>query len=164
MAVEGASAVEVEIDGYKTALGAATDSDFATIMGLQRSTIAQWKKRAAIPESARRRIAWTIAHRQANETARSEFAKLPVTQRHISRAIALLYVVRSTEVSDLGPQEMLNRALFLDEIERAASMLLAETMEQERADAGQAYQALFALEPADFETRLTAILMPARAG
>jgi hypothetical protein len=156
----GPSKVEQEIDALKRQLGASTDSQLAAVLGLQRSAIAQWKKRGAVPDKARRAIEWTVAHRGANDEARAEFSRLPATLRQISRAISLLYVIRSTEEGDNEPAVLLDRALFLDELERAAYILLSETMKREGLDAPEAYRRI--CTATTFETDLTAKLMPAR--
>lgn len=145
----------------KRQLSAATDSELAAALDIQRSAISQWKKRGAVPAKARRRCELIARHQDENEQARRQFSALPATIRQISRALALRYVIQTTELGDEEAGALLARALFLDEIERAAYILLTETMAQAGLDAPTAYRRL-CVSP-DLETGLAGKLMPARA-
>lgn len=122
-----------EIDDFKLQLNVFSDAEFAAVLGYQRSTIAQWKKRGAIPASAKHSIIAHITFRQTNERARLQFSKIPATKRQFAKAIVIRFLVESTlEVDgDLEPDELLFRAIEMDNFELAAARLL-----DNRLDAG----------------------------
>ena len=123
VAVVGALA---EIEDFKRQLNVVSDAELAAILGFPRSTIAQWKKRDAIPASAKQSIRAHIEYRGRNERAKFEFSKIPATKRHFAKALVIRYLVESTlEVDgDLEPDGLLFRAIEMDNFELAAARLL----------------------------------------
>lgn len=80
--------------------------------------------------------------------------------QQISRAIALKYIIQSTEDHDMEPEGLISRAIFVDELERAAYLLLREIMKSRKQDVQTAFRSICSME--NFETELTKHLMPAR--
>ena len=160
MAENASNPVEDEIARLKSELGAETDAELATVLGLQRSAIAQWKKRGRVPDKAKRRVAWLKEHRNENEYAKEDFNLLSVSLRQICRAVALLYIVRTSDTAALEPDILLGRSLFFDEIERASFLLLSDIMDNKQIDAAAAYNVIFSLP--NLETDLAEWLEPAR--
>lgn len=148
-----------EIEGFKRELGVVSDAELAAHIGYQRSSIAQWKKRGEIPASARSVIANTIEARSASIKARRLVDRMQPTERQLCRAIALRYLIVSTEDGDLEPDFMLYRVLVMDELELAASLLLRHHMESEALGAIAAYRRICGSET--FEGDLTDFLRAA---
>lgn len=152
--------VDGEIEEMKRKLGAASDSELAAVLGFQRSTIAQWKKRGAIPVRAKIMASNLASHIVENNNARWQLSSIAPAIRQISRAISLKYIIQSTEEYDLEPDGLIARAAYMDEIERSAYLLLKEIMKSRKQDAPSAFRFICSMD--DFETELTKHLMPAR--
>lgn len=157
-------AVEEEIAELRRVAGASTDSELASLMNLQRSAISQWRKRGKVPDRARRSVEKLAANQDAQKRFRADLESLPVNQRQLARALAILY-------HDPGPlpdtaagftalaRELKIAALYFEETERAAAILLRYRMALDGSDPEAAYLALLRSSSLNQDI-LTAIMMP----
>lgn len=131
-----------EIEGYKRALDVVSDAELAAILGYQRSTIAQWKKRDAIPASARRLIRHHIDLREENNRAARAFSAMPPSMRQFSKALVISYLVATTleEDGDLEPSNLLFRAMEMDRFEIAACRVLSRYVALGKHDLASAFR------------------------
>lgn len=153
-----AAAAVAEIDEYKRHLDVVSDAEFAAILGYQRSTIAQWKKRGAIPAAAKHVIAKHIEWRKTNESARRKFSKLSASKRHFSKALVIRFLIDTliAEDGDLEPDGLLFSAMEMDNFELAASRLLDQALAQGARDLATGYRSILAFE--DFALSLAQAL------
>ena len=137
-----------DIEAYKRQLDIVTDAELASVIGYQRSTIAQWKKRGGIPASAKRTIERHIGSRKTNEAARASFSKLSASKRQFSKAIVVRYLVETTldEDGDLEPDGLLYRAIEMDKFEMAAARLLDHELAAGAKDMAAAYRNVLATD------------------
>lgn len=144
-----------EIEEFKRQLNVVSDAELAALLGFQRSTIAQWKKRGAVPASAKHSILVHIEFRQRNERARFEFSNMAPTKRQFSKALVIRFLVETSieEDGDLEPEGLLLRAMELDYFELAAARLLDKRLEAGARDLAAAFRQV--LGSADFVLDLT---------
>lgn len=144
--------VEDEIGAMRAQLGAPNDARLAMMLNVQRSAIAQWKKRGRVPDKARLRAEAMAEELARGDSARVEYVSDPSSGRLLSRALALKYMNDSASVADATANGYMFRALFLDQLYPAAKALMIEaTGAHPDGDDEAAYRQLFAAP--DLEAR-----------
>jgi hypothetical protein len=133
------------IEALKRLVGAANDAELAKRLEIQRSAIAQWKKRGRIPDKARRR-AEDFADRRDRETeAVLSHPALPTGMQNAARALALRYLMGKTPGNDLSDSKrMFILANFFTGLERASYLALNRHWESFEQTLQEAYHSLFA--------------------
>ena len=86
--------IDDEIARMRDALHAVSDSELASLLGLGRSAVSQWRKRGAVPESAKAKAAHVEAHLRQYANATGQVALLEPTMLTYARALAIAYAYR----------------------------------------------------------------------
>ncbi|HEX9933347.1 MAG TPA: hypothetical protein VGB08_10945 [Allosphingosinicella sp.] len=142
--------VDEEIAELRRAAGARSDAELASLLFIQRSAVAQWRKRGSVPERARRSVEKLRAAAAAAKTVRGELDAISPGVRQLARALAIFYSApRGWEFDEESDVTALARQLkvasgFFEEAERAAALLLEETMLRRGLDLEAAYGHLLA--------------------
>lgn len=120
-----AEALEVEIAALRARLGASSDSDLASLLGIGRSAVSQWRKRGRIPRSALLKAERLLSTRLVERRYHQEATRLPESVAQFSRALAILFIARyAARDGRVDPTALLRWAASLDELTVAASVRL----------------------------------------
>ncbi len=106
-------------------LSATSDSELATMLGLGRSAVSQWRKRGAVPDSAMAKAKQIDEHLRRFSNSSAQLKALPQHVLTHARALAIAYIYRQTSRGpDHIEEGLLQYAAAFDMVTLAASAAL----------------------------------------
>jgi hypothetical protein len=146
------------VEALKREVGAATDSELASLLGIQRSAVAQWRRRSKVPEKARLKVKFLVGANLHEKMARERAEHLSAETLIYGRALALSVIALKTGPfalqADFEALWFRRAALTFDRSAIAAAEIIAAVMEQTGGTAWDAYRDL--LGRAELRTQITA--------
>lgn len=127
-------------------VGAASDSDLASILGVDRSAISQWKRRGKIPKSATLKVSSIELAAERSGRFSKYLASLPHDIVFYGRALAILYcgkaaTYRADGENIVDPDRLRDAVTFFEEACAAGAYLLDRPDRGETAWEGFTYWA-----------------------
>lgn len=125
--------VGAEIDAMRDRLAVGSDTHLASLLGLDRSAITQWRRRGRIPKSAVRKVfALELARFRAGRFDKY-LASLPDDVVLYGRALGVIYCAREASVNYEGKlitdaEKLRDQVVFLDEASVAGAYLLQRSI------------------------------------
>lgn len=121
--------VGAEIDAMRERLGVSSDTHLASLLGLDRSAVTQWRRRGRIPKSAARKMYGLELARFRAGRFDTYLASLSDDLVLYGRALGVIYCAREASVSYEGklitdPEKLRDQVVFLDEACVAGAYLL----------------------------------------
>jgi hypothetical protein len=112
--------------------GAKSDAELAGMLDLQRSAIAQWKKRQSVPEKAKRKADHIAFAQERSNRATVWAASLPAEIAGYARALAVAYLAPlglrdlPEDTQKQVAERLYQEVLFFDEVAAACALRITQ--------------------------------------
>lgn len=142
----GPGDVEELVEAMKAQAGASSDAQLASILGVERSAVSQWKRRGKVPKAALLKVsALELAATREGRFSRY-LASLPQDVVFYGKALATLYCAKSATYRVQGetvidPERLRQAVTFFDELCAAGAYLIDKPHRERTAWEGFTYWA-----------------------
>ena len=125
----GQSDVSAAVEELKSQVGAASDSQLASMLGVERSAVSQWKRRGKVPKSATLKASAISLAATRNGRFSRYLSSLPQDVVFYGKALAVIYCAKAATYRNDGetvidPSRLRDSVTFFDELCAAGAYLL----------------------------------------